>query len=271
MKKCTGRCGKKLSLSEFGWQSKKKNRRHPRCKKCRNADARDRNFNPERAERKAEKTKLLAGGKQRCSGRCGEVKDLCEFGYMIHRGRNKLKSRCRECLSRDSVDYNKRNPDKRKPITQKYKLKKRSDPVWLANKNRELRERLVSDPEYAERRREQGRRFRDTPKGRISSKVNKARRRARKLEQLCLCCNPDEREQAFVAGWLDQDCYICADCASETDHVIPLAAGKPGDELHCIDNFQSICKPCNASKNARHYPGSEGWEDFVEGKRQMNS
>jgi len=110
--------------------------------------------------------------------------------------------------------------------------------------------------------------FWESEKGREARVRYAAKRKARKLEQICSCCDPRDVGQAYASGWMGETCYICLVApATQTDHVIPLASGKPGDGLHCLKNFRSACKPCNTSKNARQYPGTEGWDDFLVVKR----
>jgi len=111
------------------------------------------------------------------------------------------------------------------------------------------------------------RRVRQSDKGKAGRRQREARRKAGKLEQLCNCCDPREREEAYASAWVGHNCYVCGDPARETDHVIPLAAGNPGDALHCIKNFRPICAGCNRVKNARHYPGTEGWDNFLAERR----
>ena len=113
---------------------------------------------------------------------------------------------------------------------------------------------------------ERRKRYSATPAGKETRRMGRAKRRARKMEQLCKCCDPNAREQTYATVWVGDDCYICGAPASGTDLVIPLAAGKPGDGLHCLDNFKPACKDCNRSKNAYHYPGTPGWEDFLQSR-----
>ena len=56
-------------------------------------------------------------------------------------------------------------------------------------------------------------------------------------------------------------CMICADRATEIDHIIELADGGS----NTLDNLQPLCKPCHATKTAnynsrtkRRYKPSEG-------------
>jgi 5-methylcytosine-specific restriction endonuclease McrA len=119
--------------------------------------------------------------------------------------------------------------------------------------------------------------YRESEKGRQAAVRGAAKRRARKLEQLCDCCDPNEREQTYAAGWIEEDCYICGAPADRTDHVIPLAVGKPGDGLHCIKNFRPICKDCNEAGGKWYtlwpahlgWDESPGWEDFLTSRRAL--
>jgi 5-methylcytosine-specific restriction endonuclease McrA len=102
------------------------------------------------------------------------------------------------------------------------------------------------------------RKFVATDAGKALSRKHCGRRRARKLDSLCECCDPDERDQIYSMLWKDAECYVCSAKAEATDHVIPLHA----EGLHCIKNFKSICTPCNSGKGYSVWPGQPGWKDF---------
>jgi hypothetical protein len=75
------------------------------------------------------------------------------------------------------------------------------------------------------------------------------RRRARKRS----AAGADYTTADLIRGrWLvwDNQCWICGDRATATDHVIPLKHGG----CHWPSNLRPICKPCNSVKQARLLP-----------------
>ena len=59
-------------------------------------------------------------------------------------------------------------------------------------------------------------------------------------------------------------CYICLSAPVEhIDHVIPLAKG--GSDR--LSNKAGACASCNQAKNAHVWPGSPGWDEFLEKRR----
>lgn len=59
-------------------------------------------------------------------------------------------------------------------------------------------------------------------------------------------------------------CYICLDAPVEhIDHVVPLAQG--GSDL--LSNKAGACASCNQAKKDIVWPGSPGWDEFVQKRR----
>ena len=309
-KKCAGLCGKTLGLDKFGWRLKKDNRRMSICRECRNAERRELTLilNPEREAQ----LQLRSTDRKQCTGPCGNVKPRTEFNW-ANKAKGWVQPKCRDCqreinrlygasekgrearmkygASEKGREAQKRYiaSEKGKKVRRKYavspKNKKAMADYYASPEGTAVRRKYVASPAGKRRvaryamsphGKETMRKYRQSPAGKESSLKGQIKRRARKKEQLCECCDPNEREQTYVAGWMEEDCYICGTPANETDHVIPLAAGNPGDELHCLDNFEFACKDCNRTKSAYQWPAhlgwdaSPGWQDFLHARRTNN-
>jgi len=220
-------------------------RRQGRCSPCHKEKIRQYNLKQRtkvKRRREAEARKQRASGLKVCTS-CNEEKP--EVGFPLRKSRSVSgptpyrQAACVECIRARQKEQNDR-PENR--------VRRRSY--------------LQSDQGKASVKK-----YRDSAKGQAAIGRGSARRRSKKLEQLCNCCDPREREEAYASTRAGHECYVCGDPASVTDHVIPLASGKPGDMLHCIENFRPICEHCNKAKGARVYPGADGWDDFVSAKQ----
>ncbi len=220
---------------------------------------------------------------KKCTGPCGEVKPRTEFNWKI-KAKGWLQGPCRDCQNekqRESrkdpkVLERKRESNRRwgksakgRTSQKKYRESDTGKDAKLREKSSPVAKATREAYQATDRCKENNRRFHQSEKGKALHRKHQGLRNARKKEQICDCCDPDERDQTYAAGWMGEDCYICGAPANETDHVQPLASGKPGDGLHCIDNLLPICKDCNCSKGARQYPGTPGWGEFLQARRVL--
>ena len=250
-KKCTGPCGKVKPRTEFNWRNKAKGCVQSHCRDCQSAAQRkyrqsDKGRNVSREYRQSGKGKEA----QRKYRQSDEGKEARREYRQSDKGKEALRK------------Y--RQSDKGKEAQRKYRQ---------SDEGKEYQRKYRQSPERREAQRER----RQSPEGREAACRRSVKRRARKLKQLCECCDPNEREQAYAAGWLGEDCWLCGAPANETDHVIPLAAGKPGDALHCLENFRPICKDCNGSGGKWYtlwpahlgWDASPGWGEFLQARRVL--
>lgn len=79
-----------------------------------------------------------------------------------------------------------------------------------------------------------------------SNRNTQRKRRAVKLDQLGNI--PNDYWQILTSLYGEQ-CLACGACKRlELDHVIPLSWGTDDTKLHSIENFQILCRSCNATK-----------------------
>lgn len=128
-----------------------------------------------------------------------------------------------------------------------------SHPELYAQANRRFRERLKRDaPERFQAERDRAKHYSKswikTPKGRVSARVQRQRRRARlagapgtgltRAQWLAICAN-QTNEHGQVC------CVYCKRaCRPTIDHLVPLARGG----LHQPSNIVAACGSCNSSK-----------------------
>lgn len=96
-----------------------------------------------------------------------------------------------------------------------------------------MRRIQAEDPE---RIRKVRREWSKTPKGVISNRSARHRRRGVPL-------TPEARE--WWLSLVDPQCHYCNQPAVEIDHVVPISRGGTGD----LSNLVPACRSCNASKN----------------------
>ena len=59
-------------------------------------------------------------------------------------------------------------------------------------------------------------------------------------------------------------CFVCQDAtATEVDHIVPVKHGGG----NTFENLGPICLKCNRAKSATQYPGSPGWDEFLQKRR----
>lgn len=93
--------------------------------------------------------------------------------------------------------------------------------------------------DHHEQHNELNREWRQTPQGRASEAVRKARRKSLLQAATCGCVTPEKLTQIR-----DAPCSYCGAAADTTDHLVPLSAGG----RHCVENIVAACKPCNSRK-----------------------
>ena len=171
----------------------------------------------------------------RCS-RCDTVKPGGEF-YRSKTTLSGLQSWCKQCMCgyikqryAEEPEFRERAKREAKRWDTENKERKRERMKVWADENRErVRER---ENAYRRARPEIGRR-------------NASIRRARKMAAPCVPYTQEQLDQRWA--YYGNNCWICGDVATATDHVKPLARG--GAEM--LANLRPVCQPCNSRKHAK--------------------
>ena len=175
-----------------------------------------------------------------CS-KCGVEKSLDAF----HKNKARtdgVEVYCKDCNNARHRAKYAANPEKEIARTRKYHLE---HPEWSKQtlrkwhvENRDYRiskikERLATDPEFVEYRRE------------VQSRSERERR-ARKALATTKRVTKKDYEKLLLE--YNNKCWICEVELTTVfwDHVHPLAKGGS----HSVDNLRPSCNPCNARKNA---------------------
>lgn len=187
---------------------------------------------------------------KRCS-RCEGVKSVAEFGK--GKGRDGLRSRCKQCDVGVTLEWNRRNPDIHRKESREYYHRKKSDADFVEKKRKQAGDSAKRHPEAGRRSAKKWReqhpekakavyqRFYEQNPEKIREYARK--RRARKVQA----------EGSFtIEEWLSlcekhkNKCLCCGrdDLALTQDHVIPLVKGGTDD----ISNIQPLCSRCNSRK-----------------------
>ena len=173
--------------------------------------------------------------------KCGIEKPL--EGFQKNRVRKDgLENYCRECNNARIREEYAKNPKKKIAKTREYHLanlewSKKYQQKWhVENRDRryeKVKERLATDPEFVEYRRE------------VQSRSERERRAKKAQSTTTKVTKKDYAELLFK---YNNKCWICEVELTTVfwDHVHPLAKGGP----HNVDNLRPACNPCNARKNA---------------------
>jgi 5-methylcytosine-specific restriction endonuclease McrA len=150
---------------------------------------------------------------------------------------------CRECNNARLREKYSKNPQKKIAKTREYHL---ANPEWsketlrkwhVENRDRryqKVKERLATDPNFVEYRRE------------VQSRSERERR-ARIAKATVTKVTKKDYEDLLEK--FNHACWICEQPLIKVvwDHVHPVAKG--GD--HSVDNLRPACEPCNTRKNSK--------------------
>lgn len=158
---------------------------------------------------------------KRCGGECKTTKPISEF-YARNGGKG-YRSVCKDCHKKSSRKWLQDNPDREKQHQRKY-IESHRDAV-----NKLSRNWKANNPERAKE---------------ISSTSNAKRRSLMKDAPL-----PSGFWKTLLEFYGDQ--CMATNCSKSTDleldHVVALAKGG----THSMDNFQILCRSCNAKKSTK--------------------
>ena len=144
---------------------------------------------------------------------------------------------CRPCNRAKKNDYYQRTAPARVEYQRNYY---QANPEYRARSAEQTRKSRQANPEKLQ---EQSRRWNSTRRARLAGV---------KSDGLTLSLSPNAK------------CYICLGAPVEhVDHVVPLAQG--GSDL--LSNKAGACGSCNTAKSAHVWPGSPGWDEFVQKRR----
>lgn len=156
----------------------------------------------------------------------------------------------REHLIQSSVDWGRRNPDRRDAARQKWcennpDYRQQYDPVQSRKYYLRRREAAIANAKrWAEQNRERRKEIARNWAKNNPDKANEAtrRRRARLKGAYALPFTTEQLEQRLS---MFPGCWVCGGEADSVDHVKPVNKGG----AHILSNFRPICRPCNGSKS----------------------
>lgn len=160
--------------------------------------------------------------------RCEKVKTVDNFGKnkVAHGG---LHYYCRDCSSLFHAETYWKDPEYSRGKVNQWR---RKHPI-------------VKTPEFKERRREAGKKYRATEKFKRVNAASQSRRRARKIG------NGGDftvEEWDALCKKYGNKCLACGSFGDMTiDHIVPLSCGGSNS----IDNIQPLCLACNVSKHTK--------------------
>lgn len=185
---------------------------------------------------------------KRCTS-CGEVKPLDEFGKNS-RMKDGIHIYCRPCIRQKSAAARAANPDAARAAVRASQARRRDKKseytrtYYEANRDRILArqqqrreqdyERLIQIERESRAKRKEWQRPRKNERQRL---------RNRQMAERTFLVTEKELRRLY-----SQPCFHCGSMDSQSvDHIIPLARGG----RHSIGNLMTLCRSCNASKNAR--------------------
>ena len=196
-----------------------------------------------------------------CS-KCGLEKPL--DGFHKNKARpDKVETYCKDCNNARLREKYSKDPKKKIAKTREYHL---AHPEWsketlrkwhVENRDRRyqaVKERLATDPEFVEYRKE------------VQARSERERR-ARKINSTTEKITKKDYEKLLVK--YNNQCWICEVELTTVfwDHVQPLAKGG----AHTVDNLRPACNPCNVRKNAT-WPFTEDMKNRIANEvRLLNS
>lgn len=157
-------------------------------------------------------------------------------------------SLCKECNSKKSLAWAAKNKEKRRKISEKYRLanieKCRQAVVRSQKLNPETKKKWVEDNKEKTKKYKRDWYLRHPEQNKTIKAVNKANRRGA----------DGKHTQKQIAELLVSQKYRCVVCKCDIkkefqrDHIVPIALG--GDNN--ITNIQLLCPTCNRKKSAKN-------------------
>lgn len=197
------------------------------------------------------KESILAKARIRYLDKKEEIKKKNKERYYANRERileqcKQYRETHKEQIKGKSLDWARRNPEKRKAIVRRYYEKKiKEDPEWA---NKKARKYYYRDPEKARKR------LREYRKERPAwNRLQKYKRRTRCGSGQVDKEHLDREFEGLVRDKLESQGYKCVYCGVDIrenyslDHIIPLSKGGTNE----INNIDLVCKPCNTRKGTR--------------------
>lgn len=165
--------------------------------------------------------------------KCEIEKPLTEYNKE-KRVKSGLRACCKECNKANSKKYRQENREKIKAQKKKYRQE---------NREKERTRHKKWEQENRE-------------KVRASSRLSRAKRKARKLKTQVEVITPDLLKEHWIENNIDPEkCFYCEEGLYEhLEHCVPLSRGG----THTKDNLVPSCASCNLSK------GTKTADEFIE-------
>lgn len=197
------------------------------------------------------KERVLLKARERYLKKSEEIKKKNSERYYLKREEileqcKKYRESHKEQIKGRSLEWARKNPEKRRAIIRRhYEKKLREDPEWGNKKARKYYYMNL------ERSRQKIREYRK--KKPAWNRLQKYKRRMR-----CGSGQVDKKHlnkefDTLVKNKLEDQKYKCVYCGVDIrenysiDHIVPLSKGGTND----IDNIDLVCKPCNTRKSTR--------------------